>query len=169
MQQQTDRRIRKRSRPTNSPGHRSTSNELKDLQWLRSGIFRKQSSTKGWPFPATLPSKPSNSSSEHSITTTNPNSTTNNPTTTTNMQFIAISAIAMAAVAAAMPAGPVLNEKYQGEVVRISLPTGCTLKLLGSKLIPLSSPPSRELPSDPWYSLRGPLGRHRWLLRRRGC
>jgi hypothetical protein len=48
------------------------------------------------------------------------------------MQFIAISAFALAAVATALPAAAdansavVVNEKYAGEVIRISLPTGCS-------------------------------------------
>ncbi|KAM0689716.1 hypothetical protein Q7P36_010587 [Cladosporium allicinum] len=50
------------------------------------------------------------------------------------MQFIAISAFALATVAAALPAtanensAVVVNEKYAGEVIRISLPTGCSEK-----------------------------------------
>jgi hypothetical protein len=55
------------------------------------------------------------------------------------MQFIAISAFALATVAAAMPAASdassavFVNEKYAGEVIRISLPTGCSSKDLFSK------------------------------------
>jgi hypothetical protein len=54
------------------------------------------------------------------------------------MQFIAISAFALAAVAAALPvanenSAVVVNEKYAGEVIRISLPTGCSEKDLFSK------------------------------------
>jgi hypothetical protein len=54
------------------------------------------------------------------------------------MQFIAISAFALATVAASLPAAAdeisavVVNEKYAGEVIRISLPTGCSEKDLFS-------------------------------------
>jgi hypothetical protein len=54
------------------------------------------------------------------------------------MQFIAISAFALATVATALPAASqdstaAVNEKYAGEEIKITLPTGCSESDLFSK------------------------------------
>jgi hypothetical protein len=88
------------------------------------------------------------------------------------MQFIAISAFALATVAAALPAtanensAVVVNEKYAGEVIRISLPTGCSEKDLFSKSFLSATSSSELLLTEINHRVRFPLDRHHRVLRR---